>query len=271
VDFLEEKKKERSNADHRVLGQQLDLFSINEGIGIGLVLWHPRGVIVRKIVRDLWEEEHLENGYQPVCTPHIARGELWKISGHLEYYRQNIYLFEKDDETYVVKPTNCPFHIQIYKSKPRSYRDLPIRYAEWGTVYRYERSGTLNGLLRVRGFTQDDAHIFCTPEQTEEEISKILDLTKHILHRFGFSDYRVYLSTIDPQQRRKYMGSEREWKRAQKALAEAFIKKGIEYYEKLGEAAFYGPKIDINMVDALGGNGNAPLFSLTSTYLDASM
>lgn len=197
------RKREHSNADHRVLGQQLDFFSINEEVGIGLVLWHPKGAIVRKIIRDFWEEGHLRNGYQLVCTPHIARGELWKISGHLNYYKQNMYLFEKDGEPYVVKPMNCPFHIQIYKSKPRSYRELPIRYAEWGTVYRYERSGTLHGLLRVRGFTQDDAHIFCTAEQINEEILKILDFTEHILQRFGFYDYNVYLSTRDPKQPEK--------------------------------------------------------------------
>jgi threonyl-tRNA synthetase len=165
VNVLEKKNEERefNAADHRLIGQQLDLFSINEEVGIGLVLWHPDGTVVRRIIRDFWEDEHLKNGYQLVCTPHIAREELWRISGHLDYYEQNMYLFEKDGEKYVVKPMNCPFHIQIFKSKPRSYRDLPIRYAEWGTVYRYERSGTLQGLLRVRGFTQDDAHIFCAP------------------------------------------------------------------------------------------------------------
>jgi threonyl-tRNA synthetase len=252
LDLLENenKKIELSNADHRVLGQQLDLFSTNEEIGIGLVLWHPKGTTVRRIIRNFWEEEHLKNGYQLVCTPHIARGELWKISGHLDYYRQNMYVFEKDGEPYVVKPMNCPFHIQIYKSKPRSYKDLPIRYAEWGTVYRYERSGTLHGLLRVRGFTVDDAHIFCAPEQTEDEIPKILGLTEHILQRFGFHKYRVYLSTRDSEQSEKYMGSEQEWKLAQKALAEALKKKGISYREMPGEAVFYGPKIDIYIVDA---------------------
>jgi len=252
--LLENKNKERelSNADHRVIGQQLDLFSINEEVGIGLVLWHPKGTIVRKIIRDFWEEEHLKNGYQLVCTPHIARGELWKISGHLDYYKENMYVFEKDGEPYVVKPMNCPFHIQIYKSKPRSYKDLPIRYAEWGTVYRYERSGTLHGLLRVRGFTQDDAHIFCTAEQIDEEILKLLDFAEHMLQRFGFHEFNVYLSTRDPKQPEKYMGSEKDWKTAQRALAEALKNKGITYREMQGEAVFYGPKIDINIVDASG-------------------
>jgi len=254
VKILENKKQERelSNADHRLIGQQLDLFSINEEVGIGLVLWHPKGAMVRKIIRDFWEEEHLKNGYQLVCTPHIARGELWKISGHLDYYKENMYVFEKDGEPYVVKPMNCPFHIQIYKSKPRSYKDLPIRYAEWGTVYRYERSGTLQGLLRVRGFTQDDAHIFCTAEQIDEEILKLLDFAEHILQRFGFHEFNVYLSTRDSKQPEKYMGSEKDWKTAQRALAEALKKKGITYREMQGEAVFYGPKIDINIVDASG-------------------
>jgi len=254
LDLLENenKKREMPNADHRVLGRQLDLFSINEKVGIGLVLWHPKGTTVRRIIRDFWEKEHLKNGYQLVCTPHIARGELWKISGHLDYYQENMYIFEKDDEPCVVKPMNCPFHIQIYKSKPRSYKDLPIRYAEWGTVYRYERSGTLHGLLRLRGFTQDDAHIFCIPEQTKEEILKILDLTENILQKFGFYRYRMYLSTRDPEQPEKYMGSEQEWILAQNALAEALKEKEIAYREMTGEAVFYGPKIDINVLDASG-------------------
>ena len=254
VEILENKNKERElgNADHRLLGQRLDLFSINEEVGIGLALWHPKGTIIRKIIRDFWEEEHLKNGYELVCTPHIARGELWKISGHLDYYEQNMYLFEKDGESFVVKPMNCPLHIQIYKSKPRSYKDLPIRYAEWGTVYRYERSGTLHGLLRVRGFTQDDAHIFCTAKQIGQEILRTLDFTEHILQKFGFYKYNVYLSTRDPKQSEKYMGSEENWEAAQKALAKALKDRGTAYREMQGEAVFYGPKIDINIVDASG-------------------
>jgi threonyl-tRNA synthetase len=252
VNVLENKSKERelSNADHRLIGQQLDLFSINEEVGVGLALWHPNGTIVRNVIRDFWEREHLRNGYQLVCTPHIAREELWRISGHLDYYEQNMYTFGKDGEGYVVKPMNCPFHIQILKAKPRSYRDLPIRYAEWGTVYRYERSGTLQGLLRVRGFTQDDAHIFCTPEQVKPEILNSLDFTRHLLGEFGFTEYRVYLSTKDPQHPEKYMGSEQEWSNAQNVLAEALQERDIAYQEVPGEAVFYGPKIDINIVDA---------------------
>jgi len=254
VSVLGKKNEERelNAADHRLIGQQLDLFSINEIVGIGLVLWHPNGTVVRRIIRDFWEDEHLKNGYQLVCTPHIAREELWRISGHLDYYEQNMYLFEKDGEKYVIKPMNCPFHIQIYKFKPRSYRDLPIRYAEWGTVYRYERSGTLQGLLRVRGFTQDDAHIFCAPEQVKREVLRLLDFTRHMLQTFGFKEYRVHLSTRDPQHPEKYMGSEQEWKNAQNALAEALEEKNIAYQEIPGEAVFYGPKIDINIVDFSG-------------------
>jgi len=241
-----------SSQDHRIMGQQLDLFSINEEIGVGLILWHPKGTIIRKIIRDYWEEEHLKSGYQLVYTPHMARGELWRISGHLDYYEQNMYLLKKNGETFVVKPMNCPFHIQIYKSKLRSYKDLPIRYAEWGTVYRYERSGTLHGLLRVRGFTQDDAHIFCTREQIEGEILKLLDFVRHILKKFGFQKFKTYLSTRDPNQPEKYMGSEQDWEIAQKALAEALNKKKIPYKEMQGEAVFYGPKIDVNIVDVSG-------------------
>jgi threonyl-tRNA synthetase len=247
-----EEKRELSDADHRVLGQQLDLFSISEDVGVGLILWHPKGTLIRNIIRDFWEKEHLKNGYQLVSTPHIARSELWQISGHLDYYKDNMYIFSKDDEECVVKPMNCPFHIQIYKAQPRSYRELPIRYAEWGTVYRYERSGTLHGLMRVRGFTVDDAHIFCRAEQVEQEILNLLDFTKHILRKFGFKEYRVYLSTRDPKQLHKYMGSQHKWNHAQKALARALKNKRIPYEEKPGEAVFYGPKIDLNIVDASG-------------------
>ena len=244
--------RESSTADHRIIGQNLDLFSVSEQVGSGLILWHPKGTTVRRIIRDFWEKEHLENGYQFVCTPHIARQELWQTSGHLEYYAQNMYLFEKDGEKYVVKPMNCPLHIQIYKNEPRSYKELPLRYAEWGTVYRYERSGTLQGLLRARGFTQDDAHIFCTPKQAKNEISSILKLTEHILQKFGFHELKANLSTKDPQHPEEYMGTELDWQQAQNALAEALTKKRIRYEEKPGEAVFYGPKIDINTVDASG-------------------
>jgi threonyl-tRNA synthetase len=251
-DFEREKQVELSAADHRFIGQQLDLFSINEDVGVGLVLWHPKGTMIRNVIRDFWEKEHRSNGYQLVCTPHIAREELWRTSGHLEYYAENMYCFQKDDEGYVVKPMNCPLHVQIFKAKPRSYRDLPIRYAEWGTVYRYERSGTMHGLLRVRGFTQDDAHIFCTSAQVEDEILKLLDFALQILRRFGFTTYKVFLSTRDPSRPERYMGSEKKWQFAQNALARALVKQGIPYTEAPGEAVFYGPKIDLNIVDATG-------------------
>jgi threonyl-tRNA synthetase len=245
-----DKKREIATADHRSIGQQLDLFSINEEVGVGLVLWHPNGTLIRNLIRDFWERQHLRNGYQLVCTPHVAREELWRISGHLDYYRQNMYLFEKDSERYVVKPMNCPLHVQIFKSKPRSYRELPIRYAEWGTVYRYERSGTLHGLLRLRGFTQDDAHIFCSPQDVKPELIRLLDFNQQVLEKFGFEQYRTYLSTRDPGQPERYMGAEAQWTKSQETLAEALKERGIPYQEMPGEAAFYGPKIDINIVDA---------------------
>lgn len=247
-----EEKRELSDADHRILGQRLDLFSISDDVGVGLILWHPKGTLIRNLIRDFWEREHLKNGYQLVCTPHIARSELWRISGHLDYYKDNMYVFNKEGEDFVVKPMNCPFHIQIYKAQPRSYRELPIRYAEWGTVYRYERSGTLHGLMRVRGFTQDDAHIFCAANQVEQEILNLLDFTKHLLQKFGFNEYRAYLSSRNPKQPNKYMGSQRKWNHAQNCLARALKKKQISYKEMPGEAVFYGPKIDLNIVDASG-------------------
>jgi threonyl-tRNA synthetase len=252
LNVLEKKSDEReiSAADHRLLGQQLDLFSISEDVGSGLVLWHPNGTIVRNLIRDYWEKEHLQNGYQLVCTPHIARKELWKTSGHLDYYEQNMYVLDKSGEGFVVKPMNCPFHIAIYKATPRSYRELPIRYAEWGTVYRYERSGTLQGLLRVRGFTQDDAHIFCTGEQAKKEILTLLDFSRKIMRKFGFLEYQIYLSTRDPEHPENYVGSDEEWQRAQDMLSEALEEKRIDYREMAGEAVFYGPKIDLNIVDA---------------------
>ena len=248
LEMLEEAKRR----DHRILGAKLDLFSIHEESGAGLILWHPKGAMLRKIISDFVLEEYLKRGYQLVATPHIAKGTLWEISGHMGYYLENMYVFEKEGETYVVKPMNCPFHILIYKTKTRSYRDLPIRYTELGTVYRYERSGTLHGLMRVRGFTQDDAHIFCTPEQLEEEILGVLDLTLYILRTMGFHEYKIVLSTRDPEHPERYMGTDEEWTRAQEALAKALEKRGLPYEEAPGEAVFYGPKIDIKLVDAIG-------------------
>ena len=236
--------------DHRALGRSLDLFSISEEAGVGLVLWHPRGATVRRLLRDFWEKVHLRNGYKLVSTPHIANASLWETSGHMSYFSENMYALEKAGDEYVVKPMNCPLHIEVYRSRPRSYRELPLRYAEWGTVYRYERSGTLHGLLRVRGFTQDDAHIFCTAEQLDGEIDGLLELCERFLGVLGFEGYRMELSTRDPEQPGKYMGAEDDWRWAQEALADALERRGAEYEEVVGEAAFYGPKIDVHIVDS---------------------
>ncbi|TFG77668.1 MAG: threonine--tRNA ligase [Thermodesulfobacteriales bacterium] len=242
---LEEAKKR----DHRKVGKELDLFSIQEDIGPGLVLWHPKGSRIRRVIEDFWREQHERYGYELLYTPHIANIELWKTSGHLEFYSENMYpRMEVDNTEYQLKPMNCPFHIMIYKTHIRSYRDLPLRWAEIGTVYRYERSGVLHGLLRVRGFSQDDAHIFCRPDQIEEEVRGVLDLTILFLKTFGFDDYEIYLSTR-PE---KFVGSEDVWDRATDALRNALDSKGLKYEMDEGGGAFYGPKIDIKIKDVLG-------------------
>ncbi|MGD2080819.1 MAG: threonine--tRNA ligase, partial [Nitrospirota bacterium] len=245
LDFLEQVKKR----DHRRLGKELDLFSMNDEIGPGLTLWHPNGALIRKIIEDFWRDEHLKAGYQLLYTPHIAKLNLWQKSGHLDFYSENMYSpMEVEGIPYEIKPMNCPFHIFIYKSRLRSYREFPIRYAELGTVYRFERSGVLHGLLRVRGFTQDDAHIFVREDQIEEEILKVLDFTLFVLRTFSFEDYDVYLSTR-PE---KFVGTEEHWDKATAALEEALKDKGLEYEEDPGEGVFYGPKIDIKVKDSLG-------------------
>ena len=242
---LEEAKKR----DHRKLGKELDLYSINEDVGPGLVLWHPKGARIRLEIERFWIEEHIKRGYEPVYTPHIGRSKLWEISGHLGFYQENMFSpIKVENDTYYVKPMNCPFHILIYKSKLRSYRDLPIRYAELGTVYRYERSGVLHGLLRVRGFTQDDAHIFARPDQVEDEIIGVIDLSLFILRSFGFEDYEIYIST-KPE---KYVGDDEMWELATNSLIKAVEKAGLKYDIDEGGGAFYGPKIDIKIKDALG-------------------
>ncbi|MEX1000045.1 MAG: threonine--tRNA ligase [Thermodesulfobacteriota bacterium] len=242
---LEEAKKR----DHRKVGKELDLFSIQEDIGPGLVLWHPKGSRIRRVIEDFWREQHERYGYELLYTPHIANIELWKTSGHLEFYSENMYpRMEVDNTEYQLKPMNCPFHIMIYKTHIRSYRDLPLRWAEIGTVYRYERSGVLHGLLRVRGFSQDDAHIFCRPDQIEEEVLGVLDLTILFLKTFGFDDYEIYLSTR-PE---KFVGSEDVWDRATEALRNALDSKGLKYEMDEGGGAFYGPKIDLKIKDVLG-------------------
>ncbi len=239
--------------DHRVLGKQLDLFSIQEVAGAGLIFWHPRGGLVRKIMEDWMRDECVRRGYHLVYTPHIMRRELWKISGHEGYYNENMYpAMELDDAEYRLKPMNCPGHILIYKNSPKSYRDLPQRYAELGNVYRYERSGTMHGLLRVRGFTQDDAHIFCTPGQIEDEVVACIEFAQSVLTTFGFSDFKVELSTWDPSKPGDYSGSAENWQTATASLKNALNTKGIPFREIPGEAAFYGPKIDVKLVDVLG-------------------
>ncbi len=245
LDRLEEIKRR----DHRKLGKDLELFSYEEETGPGLILWHPKGAVVRRVIEDFWKAEHVKSGYELVYTPHMAKLDLWKKSGHWDFYRESMYSpMEVEGQEYEIKPMNCPFHIAIYKSKMRSYRELPIRWAELGTVYRFERSGTLHGLMRVRGFTQDDAHIFCTPAQIEDEIFKVLDFTLFVLKTFGFSDYDIYLST----QPEKSVGAQENWDRATEALKSALEKKGLNYSIDPGEGVFYGPKIDIKIKDVLG-------------------
>jgi threonyl-tRNA synthetase len=245
--------EEAAKRDHRVLGKQLDLFSIQELAGPGLVFWHPKGGIVRKVMEDWMRDECLRRGYLMVFTPHVMRRELWKVSGHEGYYSGNMYTpMELDDAEYRLKPMNCPGHILIYKNSPKSYRDLPQRYAELGNVYRYERSGTMHGLLRVRGFTQDDAHIFCMPSQIESEVEACIDFAETVLKTFGFNEFKVELSTWDPNDRKSYTGSDENWNLAIGSLDRVLKAKGIPYKTIPGEAAFYGPKIDIKLVDVLG-------------------
>lgn len=242
---LEEARKR----DHRKLGKQLGLFTIQDQIGPGLILWRPRGALLRRLLEDYWKDEHYRNGYQLLYTPHIARQDLWKTSGHLDFYSENMYAaMEIDEVLYQLKPMNCPFHIGVYNADKHSYREFPIRWCELGTVYRYERTGALHGLMRVRGFTQDDAHIFCRPDQLEEEIFNIIDLNLHVLSTFGFDQYEVYLSTR-PE---KSVGSDEHWEMATQALKLALEKKSLQYQLDPGEGVFYGPKIDIKIKDQLG-------------------
>jgi threonyl-tRNA synthetase len=251
-DYLH-KLEEAKRRDHRVLGKQLDLFSIQEVAGPGLIFWHPKGGIIRKTMEDWLREQYLKRGYSLVYTPHVARRHLWQISGHEGNYAENMFdVMELDDAEYRLKPMNCPFHILIYKDQLRSYRDLPVRLGELGTVYRYERSGVMHGLLRVRGFTQDDAHIFCTPEQIEDEVVGCMDFALAVLSTFGFSDYQVELSTWDPNNREKFLGSPEQWENANRALENALQRRNVPYKIIPGEAAFYGPKIDVKLVDAIG-------------------
>src|SRR4030043_520120 len=240
---------EAAKRDHRKLGKELDLFSTHEEIGPGLVCWHPKGALIRRIIEDFWIKEHIKRGYDIVYTPHIAKIELWKTSGHLEFYRD--YLFppmEIEGQQYMLKPMNCLAHILIYKSQLRSYRNLPLRYADMGTVYRYERTGVLYGLARVRGFTQDDAHIFCRPDQVEEEVTEVLNLAQFMMSSFGFGEYELLLSTR-PE---KYTGTVSMWEEATGSLKHVLEKLDLHYEVDPGEGVFYGPKIDIKLKDAVG-------------------
>ena len=243
IKFREEAKKR----DHRRLGKDLDLFSIHDEAGPGLVFYHPKGALLRMLIEDYVKKEHLRRGYQLVMGPHILKSDIWITSGHYEYYKENMYIFKVDKEEYAIKPMNCPAHMLIYKSKVRSYRDLPMRYFELGNVHRREKSGVLHGLLRVRGFTQDDAHIFCLPSQVEEEIKLVIDFVMDTMKVFGFSDYKIDLSTR-PE---KFIGDPKIWDKATDALKGALSSKGMEYEINEGEGAFYGPKIDIMVKDAL--------------------
>ncbi|HOK52908.1 MAG TPA: threonine--tRNA ligase [Armatimonadota bacterium] len=244
------KLEEAEKRDHRKLGKELDLFSFQEEAGPGLVFWHPKGALVRKVIEDYWRDEHLKGGYELVMTPHIARQDLWVTSGHLDFFSENMYSpMEVEGSPYLIKPMNCPFHLLIYKDKLRSYRELPIRWAELGTVYRYERSGVLHGLARVRGFTQDDAHIICRPDQLDDEIIRVLNFVINILSRFGFTEYGVYLST---RPKDKYVGTDESWEKATEALRKALESRGLDYKVDEGGGAFYGPKIDVKIKDALG-------------------
>ena len=245
--------EEAKRRDHRILGPRLDLFSVHSEVGAGLIHWHPNGAMVRDVIERFWKDEHMRRGYKLVCTPHVASDKLFSISGHLEKYDAMYQPMEIDGENYRVKPMNCPFHIMIYKTQTRSYRDLPIRYAELGTVYRYERSGVLHGMLRVRGFTQDDAHIFCRPDQLVDEVYDTLDLVKFLMNTFGF-EYQVYLSTRPEQS----FGTDAEWEMATEALRETLKRAGVEYVVDPGEGVFYGPKIDIKLMDVLGRPWQGP-------------
>lgn len=248
LDSYLKRLEEIKRRDHRRLGRELDLFSISDDIGPGLVLWHPKGAVTRRVIEDFWKDEHYRAGYEIVYSPHVAKLDLWGRSGHLDFYRENMYSPMKVDEVeFELKPMNCPFHIVIYKSHIRSYKELPIRWAELGTVYRYERSGVLHGLLRVRGFTQDDAHIFCMPDQLEAEISSALDLTLFILKTFGFDEYEIYLSTR-PE---KYVGTLSNWEKATSALERSLKERNLPFQTDPGEGVFYGPKIDIKIKDVL--------------------
>ena len=250
LDEYLKKLEEAAKRDHRKLGKELDLFSINDAVGGGLILWHPKGALLRNIIETEWKQFHLDNGYDLLCTPHIASEELFAISGHLQTYSENMYAsMEIEGKPYRVKPMNCPMHLMIYKTRLHSYRELPIRYGELGTVYRYEKSGVLHGLMRVRGFTQDDGHVIVQPELLEEEILTVFKMAIDCLKMFGFNEYKIYLAT---RPEKKYVGDIDKWNDAEKSLENALKKTGYDYEIDAGGGAFYGPKIDIKIKDAIG-------------------
>jgi len=247
-DYLK-KQKEAEKRDHRILGQKLDLFHIDEEVGPGLILWHPKGALLVRTIEDFWIKEHMANGYEILKTPHVGRIKLWQTSGHTDFYKENMFgPMEVEGDEYLIKPMNCPFAMKIYKSSIKSYRDLPLRWGELGTVYRYEKSGVLHGLTRVRGFTQDDAHIICTPDQLSNEIIKAVKLGTKLLKVFGFKDYKIYLATKP----KKYVGKPKDWEKATKTLKDALNKLKLKYEEDPEGGVFYGPKIDIKIKDSLG-------------------
>jgi len=255
LNFLEEARKR----DHRTIGKELDLFSLDDYVGPGLVLWHPKLSVVREEIETYWRKQHRKKGYQYVYTPHIGLDNLWKTSGHLQTFKEGLYppmsmeLKNKEEAgNYYLKPMSCPFHVRIYKSRPRSYRELPVRYCELGSVYRYEGSGVLHGMLRVRGFTQDDAHIICREDQFEKEINNVLNSAMEMNAVFGFNKLNVYLSLRNPEEKEKYVGEKETWDKAEKVLKEILEKRKIPYKEDIGGAKFYGPAIDLKAVDALG-------------------
>ena len=264
------KVEDAKRRDHRKLGPQLGLFLFSEQLGPGLMLWTPKGAIMRRTIEDYWINTHYKAGYQVIYTPHIARGHLWETSGHFSYYKENMFTLMIEKEEYALKPMNCPGHILIYQSAVRSYRELPIRYAELGTVYRNERSGVMHGALRVRGFTQDDAHIFCTPDQIEDEIYATLQLALKIMSDFGFKDFNIDLSLRDPKHKDQYVGTDEQWEMGVRALIKALEKSGLSYTKREGEATFYAPKIDIKLLDSLGREWQCPTiqfdFNLPSRF-----
>ncbi len=267
LDAYLQRLEEIERRDHRRLGKQLDLFSFHDAGGAGLVYWHPKGARIRSIIEQFWREEHFRRGYEILYTPHIGKVDLWKISGHWDFYRDSMYSpMDIDGQDYLLKPMNCPFAVLIYKTQTRSYRDLPLRWGELGTVYRYERSGVLHGMQRVRGFTQDDAHIFCRPDQLEDEIVGVIDLSQFMMKTFGYDEYIVELAVRDPEDTSKYVGAEEHWLQAEEALIGALKRKNLDYTRGEGEAKFYGPSIDIKVKDAMGRAWQGPTIQVDFNF-----